>query len=166
MGSWKVGLWIAPAVVLGVLSAPGAFDSKNGPPGADAEVVNSIGMKLVRIPAGEFGMGSQEPAEEVLRAFPARRRTREQHLEAEHSAPDRRLEQRSCVEGRDPGKVDEPLGLGRASPDTNTSRFGEVQGPSIPRPASRPGEPGASRTSSSPVRATPSGPTGSSRSGS
>lgn len=34
-------------------------------------ITNSIGMKLVSIPAGEFQMGSQETAEESARAFEA-----------------------------------------------------------------------------------------------
>ena len=38
------------------------------------ETANSIGMKLVSIPAGEFFMGGQEPAEDLVRAFPAYRR--------------------------------------------------------------------------------------------
>jgi formylglycine-generating enzyme required for sulfatase activity len=35
------------------------------------EIANSIGMKLVLIPAGEFMMGSQEPAEELVKSFAA-----------------------------------------------------------------------------------------------
>src|SRR5262249_24807156 len=35
------------------------------------EIVNSIGMRLVRIPAGAFLMGCEEPIERLLRAFPA-----------------------------------------------------------------------------------------------
>ncbi len=35
------------------------------------EIVNSIGMKLASIPAGEFMMGGTEPAEELVKAFPA-----------------------------------------------------------------------------------------------
>ena len=35
-----------------------------------AETANSIGMKLVRVPAGEFLMGGQESAEELVKAFP------------------------------------------------------------------------------------------------
>ena len=38
------------------------------PPG---EITNSIGMKLVPIPAGEFMMGGGESAEELVKAFPA-----------------------------------------------------------------------------------------------
>ena len=44
------------------------------PPQADRqnrEITNSIGMKLVLIPPGEFMMGSTEPAEELVRAFAA-----------------------------------------------------------------------------------------------
>lgn len=36
-----------------------------------SEATNSIGMKLVLIPAGEFMMGGQEPAEELAKAFAA-----------------------------------------------------------------------------------------------
>jgi formylglycine-generating enzyme required for sulfatase activity len=35
---------------------------------------NSIGMKLAKLPAGEFMMGSQEPAEELVKAFADYRR--------------------------------------------------------------------------------------------
>ena len=34
------------------------------------ELANSIGLKLVLIPAGEFRMGAVEPAEAVVRRFP------------------------------------------------------------------------------------------------
>ena len=37
----------------------------------DAEITNSIGMKLEQIPAGEFMMGGTEPAEELVKAFAA-----------------------------------------------------------------------------------------------
>jgi formylglycine-generating enzyme required for sulfatase activity len=36
-----------------------------------AELTNALGMKLVRIPAGEFQMGGQESAKELVTAFPA-----------------------------------------------------------------------------------------------
>ena len=39
--------------------------------GHDREIVNSIGMKLAPIPAGEFMMGGQEPAEQLVKAFAA-----------------------------------------------------------------------------------------------
>jgi formylglycine-generating enzyme required for sulfatase activity len=38
------------------------------------EITNAAGMKLVRIPAGEFLMGGQEPAEQLARDFAAYRR--------------------------------------------------------------------------------------------
>ena len=38
---------------------------------APHETTNSIGMKLMRIPAGQFMMGSVESMEELLKAFPA-----------------------------------------------------------------------------------------------
>jgi len=38
---------------------------------AERQIANSIGMKLVRIPAGEFMMGGQEPAEQLAGAFEA-----------------------------------------------------------------------------------------------
>jgi formylglycine-generating enzyme required for sulfatase activity len=37
----------------------------------ELDITNSIGMKLVLIPAGEFMMGSGEPAEELVKAFAA-----------------------------------------------------------------------------------------------
>jgi formylglycine-generating enzyme len=41
---------------------------------AAKETTNSVGMKLVSIPAGEFFMGGQESAESLVKAFPAYRR--------------------------------------------------------------------------------------------
>ncbi len=38
------------------------------------ETTNSIGLKLVLIPSGEFWMGGVEPAEELVQAFPAYKR--------------------------------------------------------------------------------------------
>ena len=40
----------------------------------EREIANSIGLKLVPIPAGEFMMGGQEPAEELVKAFAAYKR--------------------------------------------------------------------------------------------
>src|SRR5215471_1394406 len=37
--------------------------------GHDREVTNSTGMRLVRVPAGEFLMGGQEPAERLASDF-------------------------------------------------------------------------------------------------
>jgi formylglycine-generating enzyme required for sulfatase activity len=39
------------------------------PARAPVVLTNSIGMQIVRIPAGEFWMGAQEPAEEVCKTF-------------------------------------------------------------------------------------------------
>ena len=39
--------------------------------GSAAETTNSIGMKMVLIPAGEFLMGGQESADDLVAAFPA-----------------------------------------------------------------------------------------------
>lgn len=57
-------------LLLAVVFAPTASaqaPSENQP----REITNSIGMKLVKIPAGEFLMGGQEPAEELSKAFSA-----------------------------------------------------------------------------------------------
>lgn len=40
----------------------------------ELEITNSIGMKLVLIPAGEFMMGGTEPAEDLVKAFAAYKR--------------------------------------------------------------------------------------------
>jgi sulfatase modifying factor 1 len=45
--------------------------------GEPAVLTNSIGLKLVRIPAGEFLMGGQEPAEKICAAFPYANKTPE-----------------------------------------------------------------------------------------
>jgi len=45
--------------------------------GQEPEIVNSIGMKLVLIPAGEFMMGGQESAEDLVKAFAAYNRKAE-----------------------------------------------------------------------------------------
>jgi len=39
------------------------------------QITDAIGMKLVLIPAGEFMMGGQEPAEELVKAFPGYNKT-------------------------------------------------------------------------------------------
>ena len=43
-------------------------------------VVNSLGMKFVRVPAGEFLMGSDEPPEALARAYPQYERSRFEKL--------------------------------------------------------------------------------------
>src|SRR5438309_11912110 len=82
MGTFTAGL-----LVLATLVAPGAArggeaDARAGEgrvrPGQDGavgraesrEIKNSIGMKLVRIPPGEFVMGNLESLEDLARAFP------------------------------------------------------------------------------------------------
>ncbi len=47
-------------------------------------ITNSIGMKLVSIPAGEFQMGSQETAEELARAFEAYGKPKADFFRDEH----------------------------------------------------------------------------------
>jgi formylglycine-generating enzyme required for sulfatase activity len=64
-----------PVLALGVLAGLGVFGRRPAPPTAKREVVNSIDVRLVRIPAGEFLMGAEEPAEQLLGAFPAHHRT-------------------------------------------------------------------------------------------
>lgn len=39
--------------------------------GQPHEIANSVGMRLIKIPAGEFLMGGQESAEDLVKAFPA-----------------------------------------------------------------------------------------------
>ena len=57
-------------------------DQNDVPPAPREVITNSIGMKLVLIPAGEFMMGSRESAESIERTFgqPA------EHFEDEHPA--------------------------------------------------------------------------------
>lgn len=50
------------AVVLAILSVSGVWASDAVPS------INSIGMSFVRVPAGEFLMGSDESPEEIGRA--------------------------------------------------------------------------------------------------
>ena len=46
-----------------------AIDAPGGKPSADQTITNSIGMKMVLIPAGEFMMGNGHTAEEELEAM-------------------------------------------------------------------------------------------------
>lgn len=62
-------LWIVSAALA---IAGCALPIAAPPPSADAPAVqtNSLGMRFVRIPAGEFLMGSEEPAATLARDFP------------------------------------------------------------------------------------------------
>jgi formylglycine-generating enzyme required for sulfatase activity len=52
-------LLLLPALALpALLAPPGALDGAPAPTGAAKKLTNSIGMKLVRIPAGKFTMGA------------------------------------------------------------------------------------------------------------
>ena len=66
----KVQFWMLMLVVASaaaVLSAPKVTSAD----GAELEVItNSMGMKLVRIPAGEFMMGAEEDRDATMAAFP------------------------------------------------------------------------------------------------
>lgn len=55
-------------------------------PSAPSRVTNSLGMTLVRIPAGEFVMGSEEPVERLARDFPGVERSRLEALSDEAPA--------------------------------------------------------------------------------
>jgi formylglycine-generating enzyme required for sulfatase activity len=74
MKAWKWSILVLPVLALGALASLGLFGRKPEPSTAERENGNSIGMRLVRIPAGEFLMGAEEPAEQLLRAFPAHNR--------------------------------------------------------------------------------------------
>lgn len=52
-----------------------AQDAPSKPRVAPAVIRNSLGMPLVRIPAGEFLMGTEEPEERLIATFPEMQRT-------------------------------------------------------------------------------------------
>ena len=63
-------MWTAALVALtalGSLTVATAQESKEA--GGKKQITNSIGMKLVLIPAGEFKMGSGESAEDTAAFF-------------------------------------------------------------------------------------------------
>src|SRR5581483_7732609 len=78
MKSWRRAMWVLPGVGLVALVALVVFARVHGPRPVEKEMTDSLGMKLVRIPAGEFQMGGQEPAENVVRAFSAHNRKAEE----------------------------------------------------------------------------------------
>ena len=63
--AWTVALVVLTA--LGSLTVATAQESKEA--GGKKQITNSIGMKLVLIPAGEFKMGSRESAEDTAAFF-------------------------------------------------------------------------------------------------
>lgn len=71
MKTWKWTVLVLAIVALGTLVGWLLVKPSQAPPLAEREVVNSNGMRLVRIPAGEFFMGCEEPVERLLGAFPA-----------------------------------------------------------------------------------------------
>jgi formylglycine-generating enzyme required for sulfatase activity len=69
-------LFLAYFLILGCASITSA-DEPAQTAGQRREITNSIGMKLVLIPAGEFMMGGGESAEELVKAFAAYKRKAE-----------------------------------------------------------------------------------------
>ncbi len=60
---------LAVALLLqGLLSGQDLY--AKDPPAPPTEIENSIGIKLVEIPAGEFMMGSSRTAEEIVKNYP------------------------------------------------------------------------------------------------
>ena len=70
MKTWKWTVLVLAIVALRTLVGLLLYKPRQEAPAAEREIVNSIGMRLVRIPAGEFLMGCEEPVERLLRAFP------------------------------------------------------------------------------------------------
>lgn len=71
MKTWKWTVLVLAIIALGTLVGLLWYQPRPEPPLAEREVVNPNGMRLVRIPAGEFFMGCEEPVERLLGAFPA-----------------------------------------------------------------------------------------------
>src|SRR6266550_7674444 len=66
---WTLVLMVVSTVA--VLSSPKEKSKSASADQAEPEVItNSIGMKLVRIPAGEFMMGAEEDRDATMAAFP------------------------------------------------------------------------------------------------
>src|SRR6476659_1873611 len=68
--SWTLMLMVISATV--VLSSPKEKSESASADQAEPDAItNSIGMKLVRIPAGEFMMGAEEDRDATMAAFPS-----------------------------------------------------------------------------------------------
>ena len=67
---WMLMLMVVSAAT--VLSAPKETPRVTSADRAEPDVItNSMGMKLVRIPAGEFMMGAEEDRDATMTAFPS-----------------------------------------------------------------------------------------------
>lgn len=62
--------WLVLLLAVGCAGAGPALGA-DAAAGRPKDATNSIGMKMVLVPAGEFWMGSQESAEDLVAAFPA-----------------------------------------------------------------------------------------------
>ena len=67
----------------GSLFALGSLPPVQAAPAAPRLITNSLGMPLVRIPAGSFRMGSDEPVERLQKAYPRAERERLEALKDE-----------------------------------------------------------------------------------
>jgi len=69
--SQRIRLWWTPVLLLAALAGlPSRADAGEITLGTPSEITNSIGMKLVLIPAGEFLMGAKLSTEEVYKKYP------------------------------------------------------------------------------------------------
>jgi formylglycine-generating enzyme len=69
----SISRWFAAFVIVAAISIA-AMSAHAAAGHAPVETTNSIGMKLISIPSGEFFMGGQESAEALVKAFPNYRR--------------------------------------------------------------------------------------------
>jgi len=74
----RKGMLVLPGIVLVVPTVLILLGLGKSPAPVAEEVVNSIGMRLVPIPAGEYLMGGQEPAERLAHEFQAHNRKAEE----------------------------------------------------------------------------------------
>jgi len=70
--AWYWTLVLMVVSTAAVLSSPEEKSKSASADQAEPDVItNSIGMKLVRIPAGEFMMGAEEDQDATMTAFPS-----------------------------------------------------------------------------------------------